>query len=87
MQRESIEDLIARDEFKPFKIITTAGLGYDISNPHNIALGQTEFAIFPKSPTGLCSFPTTISPPWRALRLSLAHRENHNSDDPHETAK
>jgi hypothetical protein len=48
--RESLESLIQRDEFRPFRIITTAGLGYDITDPGALALGKSElFYYFPRS--------------------------------------
>ena len=50
MNRESIEPLTRRDEFRSFKIITSAGLAYDITDPGGLALGKSElFYFFPRS--------------------------------------
>jgi hypothetical protein len=50
MNRESIEPLTLREEFRPFKIITTAGVAYEITDPGGLALGKTElFYFFPRS--------------------------------------
>lgn len=50
VNRESIEPLTLREQFRPFKIITSAGLAYDISDPGGLALGKTElFYFFPRS--------------------------------------
>ena len=50
MNRESIEPLTIRDDFRPFKIITSAGLAYDITDPAGLALGKSElFYYFPRS--------------------------------------
>jgi hypothetical protein len=50
MNRESIEPLTQRDEFRAFKIITSAGVAYDITDPGGLALGKSElFYFFPRS--------------------------------------
>ncbi|HVT83097.1 MAG TPA: hypothetical protein VHM90_20840 [Phycisphaerae bacterium] len=50
MTRESIEPRVLRDDFRPFKIITSAGLAYDITDPGALALGKSElFYFFPRS--------------------------------------
>jgi hypothetical protein len=50
INRRAIEHLVERDEFRPFKIVTTAGIGYDITDPGGLALGTTElFYYFPRS--------------------------------------
>jgi hypothetical protein len=50
MTRDSIEPLTLRDEFRPFKIITSAGVAYDITDPGGLALGKSElFYFFPRS--------------------------------------
>jgi hypothetical protein len=50
MTRESIEPLVSRQEFRPFRIITSAGVGYDITDPGGLALGKSElFYFFPRS--------------------------------------
>jgi hypothetical protein len=50
MNRESIEPLTLRDEFRAFKIITSAGVAYDITDPGGLALGKSElFYFFPRS--------------------------------------
>ena len=50
MKRETIEPLTLREEFRPFRIITSAGIAYDITDPGALALGKTElFYFFPRS--------------------------------------
>jgi len=50
MKRESIQPLLERAEFRSFKIITTAGASYDITDPGGMALGKSElFYFFPRS--------------------------------------
>jgi len=50
MKRETIEPLTLREEFRPFRIITSAGVAYDITDPGGLALGKTElFYFFPRS--------------------------------------
>ncbi|HVT81914.1 MAG TPA: hypothetical protein VHM90_14805 [Phycisphaerae bacterium] len=50
MERESIQPLADRKDFRPFKIITSAGASYDIFDPGGLAFSDTElFYHFPKS--------------------------------------
>ena len=50
MNRESIEVLTEREEFRPFKIVTSAGGSYDITDVGSLALGKSElFYFFPRS--------------------------------------
>jgi hypothetical protein len=50
MNRGSIEPLTLRQEFRAFKIITSAGVSYDITDPGGLALGRSElFYFFPRS--------------------------------------
>lgn len=50
MNRETIEPLTLRDEFRAFKIITSAGIAYDITDIGGLALGKSElFYYFPRS--------------------------------------
>jgi hypothetical protein len=48
--RESIEEMLVKEPFSPFRIILTGGPGYDILNPHLVAMGQTQLTVyFPRS--------------------------------------
>lgn len=48
--RESIEEMLAKVPFSPFRIILTSGQGYDILNPYLVAMGQTQLTVyFPRS--------------------------------------
>lgn len=50
MTREALEPRIQRDDFRPFKIVTSAGVAYDITDPGGLALGKSElFYYFPRS--------------------------------------
>ena len=50
MNRASIEPLTLRDEFRAFKIITSAGVAHDITDPGGLALGKSKlFYFFPRS--------------------------------------
>jgi hypothetical protein len=50
MNRKSLATFVERDEFKAFKIITLAGLAYEITDPLSLALGEHDlFYYFPKS--------------------------------------
>ncbi len=50
MNRKSLATIVERDEFKPFKIITSAGVAYEITDPLSLALGEHDlFYYFPKS--------------------------------------
>jgi len=50
MNRESLEPRTRRDEFRLFRIITSAGIAYDITDPGGLAFGRSElFHFFPRS--------------------------------------
>jgi hypothetical protein len=50
MTRKSLTTLVDRDEFRPFKIITSAGRSHDITDPLSLALGAHDlFYYFPKT--------------------------------------
>ena len=50
MNRKMIEPLLSREEFRPFRLITSAGVAYDITDPGGMALGRsTLFYFFPRS--------------------------------------
>ena len=45
-----IRDMLHRDPFQPFRIITTSGDRYDITNPDLVAIGESVlFYCFPRS--------------------------------------
>ncbi len=39
--RDEIVEHLDREPFVPFRIILTSGQGYDITNPHLVALGES----------------------------------------------
>jgi len=48
--RDEIVEHLDRDPFVPFRIILTSDQGYDITNPHLVALGETVMHVMqPKS--------------------------------------
>ena len=50
LTRESLGHLTTREEFRSFRIITSAGIAYDITDPGGLALGKSElFYYFPRS--------------------------------------
>ena len=47
---DTILELLERDPFAPFRLVTTSGDKYDVTNPHVVAIGEsTIFCAFPKS--------------------------------------
>lgn len=47
---EKIREMLDSDPFRPFRIIMTSGDRYEVSNPHLLAIGQTEiFYCYPQS--------------------------------------
>jgi hypothetical protein len=47
---EKIREMLDSDPFRAFRIIMTSGDRYEVTNPHLLALGQTEiFYCYPKS--------------------------------------
>ena len=47
---DTISELILRDPFEPFRIVTTSGDKYLVESPRNLALGQSQvFYFFPGS--------------------------------------
>lgn len=47
---ETIRELLDRDPFVPFRIVLTSGKEYDVSDPHLVALGQSQLNLYaPKS--------------------------------------
>jgi hypothetical protein len=50
MLRSEILDLVNREQFQNFSIVTTAGVRYDITDPNAVALANDKFHYyFPKS--------------------------------------
>ena len=48
--REELIEHLERDPFIPFRIILTSGQGYDIMNPHLVAVGESLMHVMqPKS--------------------------------------
>lgn len=43
---DSIRELLDREPFAPIKIVLTSGQGFDISNPHLVALGETQITVY-----------------------------------------
>ena len=47
---DAIIKLLEREPFQPFRIVLTSGKEYDVTNPHLVAVGKTEFTVYaPKS--------------------------------------
>jgi len=47
---EEIESLLKRNPFEPFRIITSSGDRYEVTNRFNLAIGQSQLAyFFPRS--------------------------------------
>jgi hypothetical protein len=44
--REEILELINREPFLPFRIVTTSGSDYAVENPNLVAMGQTLMHVF-----------------------------------------
>jgi len=48
--REELIELLNRDPFVPFRIVTTSGRDYQVDNPNLVAMGQSLMNVFfPKS--------------------------------------
>lgn len=46
----SLDELINREPFLPFRIVLTSGKEYSIVNPNLLAIGQTQLTVYaPKS--------------------------------------
>lgn len=43
---EEIKALIRREPFQPFRIITSSGNRYEVINPFNLAIGQSQLSYF-----------------------------------------
>ncbi|HEY3246139.1 MAG TPA: hypothetical protein VGM03_22575 [Phycisphaerae bacterium] len=39
---EGLKELLAREPFVPFRIVMTSGIGYDVTSPYQVALGETQ---------------------------------------------
>ena len=47
---DELKELLRRDPFHPFRIVTTSGHAYDVANPLSLALAETYlFYAYPKS--------------------------------------
>ena len=44
---ETLEDMLNRDPFTPFRIVLTSGTAYDVQYPHLVALGKSQLTIYP----------------------------------------
>jgi hypothetical protein len=44
---EEIKELLHKEPFEPFRIITNSGEKYDVVNPDNVAFGETRIGLFP----------------------------------------
>ena len=56
---ESLKELLDRDPFVPFRIVLTSGKEYEITNPHLVALGESQITVYPPR-----------SDKWSILRLN-----------------
>ena len=43
---DSIKEMLDREPFVPFRIVLTSGQGFEITNPHLVALGQTQVTVY-----------------------------------------
>jgi hypothetical protein len=43
---DSLRELLDRDPFVPFRIVLTSGKEYSITDPHLVALGQTQINVY-----------------------------------------
>jgi len=44
---DELKELLDKEPFESFRIISTSGDRYTIENPHNVALGESRIGIFP----------------------------------------
>ena len=50
MTRSTIEELLEREPFVPFRIVLSSGKEYDVVNPRLLALGESQITLYaPKS--------------------------------------
>jgi hypothetical protein len=43
---DTIEEMLSRDPFLPFRIILTSGKEYEVSNPRLVALGKSQITVY-----------------------------------------
>lgn len=43
---DSLQELLERHPFEPFRIVTASGDKYDVENPHLVALGASQISYF-----------------------------------------
>lgn len=44
---QDLKDLLHKEPFEPFRIVTNSGEKYSVENPDNVALGESRIGIFP----------------------------------------
>jgi len=44
--RETIEEMLDREPFGPFRIVLTSGKEYEITNPHLVAMGESQITVY-----------------------------------------
>ncbi len=44
---QELRDLLDKEPFEPFRIVTSSGDKYDVENPHNVAFGESRIGLFP----------------------------------------
>jgi hypothetical protein len=44
--KEHILELLDRDPFVPFRIVLTSGQGFDVHNPHLVAMGESTINVY-----------------------------------------
>ncbi len=54
-----LKELLGREPFTPFRIVSTSGSSYDVSSPFQVAVGQTQLNYYPPK-----------SDRWAILRLN-----------------
>jgi hypothetical protein len=45
---QGVVELLEKEEFQPFRIITTSGVRYTVKHPHLVAVGEKKIFIFGK---------------------------------------
>ena len=43
---KSLEEMLDRDPFVPFRIVLSSGKEYEIKNPHLVAVGKTQITVY-----------------------------------------
>ena len=44
---DELRSALDREPFEPFRIVTTSGKSYDVTDPHGVAVGKLRIGLFP----------------------------------------